>query len=169
MHAMQTPPRWLRWGITGLALPLLMAGLLAAQNPKKPISEDEDPKGKPTKKLPSEDEAPKAKTKKLPSEDDPVKPVKPATVVKPAGDDKIDLAAEAAKAPTTELQGIYRDLAVEYDILRHRVSGDIRVLPVEVYVGNSSNDKDVKYTPLGADNKPAKISSSAAGRNKPRE
>ena len=82
MHSMQSPPQWLRWGVTGLILPLLMAGLLAAQNPKKPITEDETPKGKPTKKLPSEDEDPKAKTKKLPSEDDPVKPVKPGTTSK---------------------------------------------------------------------------------------
>src|SRR5436305_10311640 len=84
MHATHTPPPWLRRGAAGLALVLLMAGLLAAQNPKKPLpSEDEDPKAKPKKKLPSEDEDPKAKVKPLPGENDPVKPNKTVTPTRP--------------------------------------------------------------------------------------
>ncbi|MFL5339047.1 MAG: ABC transporter substrate-binding protein [Gemmataceae bacterium] len=162
MHATHTPPPWLRRGAAGLALVLLMAGLLAAQNPKKPLpSEDEDPKAKPKKQLPSEDEDPKAKVKPLPGENDPVKPNKTVTPTRPLGDGKIDLAEEAKKATNPDLKALYQEFRFPFDVLKHKTTGEVRVAPVEPYVGNSTNDKDVKYTPLLPDGTRDKLSATA--------
>lgn len=164
MHAASPPPAWLRW-VTFAVLPMLIAGLLAAQSPKKPVDEEEIPKKGGTKKVViDEEENPMKAKKKVIVDDEPkkkpmeTKPVKPPT---PVEDDKIDLNAEAAKATHPDIQALFRDLANERDILRHRQTGEINVVPVEAYIGDRPNEVQVRYTALLAPGKPDKLSTQA--------
>src|SRR5437867_9498141 len=128
------PRLWIARVLAGLLLPLLMATLLMARPQKK---EDEDPKTKPKKQVPIEDEDPKGKPKKpVPKDDDgkPVKPVpkddEPKRPVKPLDEDKIDLAAEAAKATHQAAKKLFTELTHPYDVLRLKTQGEVNAVPV---------------------------------------
>lgn len=158
------PRLWIGRVLAGLLLPLLMATLLMA----RPQKEDEDPKAKPKKQVPKEDEDPKAKPKKAVPKDDDGKPVKPVPKddgpkkpIKPLDEDKIDLAAEAAKTNHPAARKLFTELTHPHDVLTLKSQGKITAVPVSVYVGERPNTTKVPYTPMSAPGRPDKLSTSA--------
>jgi ABC-type transport system substrate-binding protein len=156
---------WSHRGLT-LLLPFLLTGLVLAQNPKGKSAGDEEVKPKAKKKI-DDDEEVKPKAKKKIDEDDSPSPktdvARPSgKAVRTVGEEKVDLASLAEKAPTEELKLLYRQLMYPHDRLYQRSTGWVNTVPVDVYIGERPNEVRVPYTPMLPGGKPEKLSTSAA-------
>ena len=165
-----------------MALPLVLAGVLAAQDPpakpgkgkppveedtpkkKKPPVEEEDSPKPPNKKPPVEDDDTSKPKKPVPKDDDEgpsknTKPIeKPSVPAKPAAPTiavkQFDFGKEAAIAVHPEVKKLYQLVAVQAD--RILLKSDMNLTPVEplpIYIGSKANTGDISYRIFGPDGK----------------
>jgi hypothetical protein len=157
-----------RW--CAVALPLVLAGMLLAQDPpakpgpkKPPVEEDDTPKTQKKKPPVEEDDASKTPKKKPPTEDEegpgkkPARPDKESSTPKnpaTAVGNTIDLAQLAATAVHPDVKQLYQSVAVRSDWIQLRSNRDLtQVEPLSVYIGSKANVPVINYRTIGPDGK----------------